>query len=103
MLSLHTFNQPLYLKTKALGLFLVVVLFLIVLEVWAVNRLATFGLQISKLERTKSDLRLENQVLRNKIAKKASLSQIEILSKNLGFVGIKTLQYVSDSGLALGH
>lgn len=74
---------------------------LTILEIWVVNRLSTYGEQLSKLKDAKSSLLIENQVLENQIAQETSLYYVEQNSKNLGFAKIKNIEYLKDYGLAL--
>ncbi len=83
-----------------LGILIVMV---VVLEIWSINRLATYGEQINKLDRIKASLKVENQVLANQIAQKSSLSSIEKYTIYLGFEKAKNIEVVKDSGLALNH
>ena len=85
-----------------LGVFLMV-LFGVVLTIWSVNRLATVGEQIAQIEKTKSSLELENDLLEKRIAEKKSLAQVEQSSKSLGFSKIQKMEYVKDNGIALNH
>lgn len=79
------------------------VLFVTVLTIWSMNRLATVGDQIAQLEKTKTALELENELLEKRIAEKKSLTQIEESSKKLGFSKIQKIEYISDNGIALNH
>lgn len=72
----------------------------VILEIWSVNRLASFGEQIDKLEKAQADLRLKNQILKNEIAQKTSLAQSEKYALTLGFEQAKT-QYLQNPSLAL--
>lgn len=67
------------------------------------NRLSTVGHQIAELEKSKSFLELENELLEKRIAEKKSLTQVEEASKQLGFGKISKVEYVQDNGLALNH
>lgn len=80
-------------------------LFLIVsiIEIWAVNRLSTYGEKISKIERQKQELTLENQTLENEIAKRASLSEVEKYATAFGFESTTKIGYLPSEGLALGR
>lgn len=84
--------------TKLLAIVFGVVL---VLEVWMVNRLSTYGTKIEELKAIEANLQLENQVLENTIAQKASLKQVELKAVLLGFSSIKNLEYVTFPELAL--
>lgn len=92
------------MRKKIITLVAVLVVAVVFLEIWAVNRLATYGEQINKLEKAKAALLLENQVLENEIAQKSSLSEMAVLSEYLGFTKVSKMEYVQGSqGLALNH
>lgn len=65
----------------------------IFLEVWAVNRLATYGEELSKIDSAINKFNLENKILENDIAIKSSLNKIEKLSGNLGFEKPAKIEY----------
>lgn len=93
-----------FLSGRKIIIFLVVlVIFAATLEIWVVNRLATYGGQINQLEKSKSALMLQNQILKNQIAQNSSLKVLETKAHNLGFEPIKNIQYIKDMGLALSH
>jgi hypothetical protein len=73
------------------------------IEIWTVNRLSTYGEKISKIEQSKNDLVLENQILQNEIAKRSSLSEVEKYATTLGFEKISQVKFLQDEGLALNH
>ena len=98
---MHIFNF--HINKKLIGLSLLIILPLVVLEIWSINRLATLGVDINKMNATASSLKLENQVLQNQIAKRSSLETIDNNAKALGFQNIKSVQKVTASNLALGH
>ncbi len=101
---IFTYLKLWFLSGKKIVIFLVVLMvFAAVLEIWVVNRLATFGSQINKLEKNKSALTLQNQILKNQIAQDSSLKVIETKARVLGFEPIKNIQYIKDSGLALNR
>lgn len=91
------------MKYQIILLLTLMVLFVTVLTIWSMNRLATVGEQIAQLEQTKSALQLENELLEKRISERKSLTQIEDASKKLGFGKIQKIEYVSDNGLALNH
>lgn len=75
---------------------MLIVIPVIVLEIWSLNRLSTYGEQISSLEKTKASLKLDNQILENEIAQKSSLRIMENISKSYGFKNISKVEYVKD-------
>lgn len=83
-------------------LFLLLVIVLIV-EVWTVNRLSTLGGKIRELKIAKANLEIENQLLESKILEHSSLYFIEEQSYKLGFSNIKDVEYLKTENLALVH
>lgn len=80
----------------------ILIILLTIVEIWAVNRMATFGVQISKLEQAKIQLEMENLILEKEIAQKSSIAKIQQEARELGLVKVKNIQYLDDSnGLAL--
>ncbi len=98
-LTMRTFHQTEEPKSKfkkwaKLGIPLVIaVLFL---EIWSVNRLSTFGKKIDELKQTEREIVLQNTILENQIAQKSSLLLLEGQSKSLGFGTTSTIQYIKD-------
>lgn len=100
----HKLNSQPLLNKKTIVTIILVIIAVVVLEIWSVNRLASFGHQISKLEQTKLDLILENQVLENQIAKESSLQEAETKANYLGFSKVKNVEYIqSNNSLAEGR
>lgn len=90
-------------RKKILMFFGLILLIVAVLEIWSVNRLATYGEQINRLERSKAALKLENKLLEYEIAKNSSLSESEKYAPYLGFDTTHQVEYLNDFGLALNH
>lgn len=103
MTILKKFETDSILRKKIIILPIVVILAVSVLEIWVVNRLSTYGDQISQLQQREASLRMDNQLLENEIAEKASLIEIDRASKSLGYQKVKNFEYVSDLNLALNH
>lgn len=99
---LKKFEQHVFNKKIIFGVFLIFIA-LVVLEIWAVNRLATFGEKINQIERLKAQIHLENQILENQIAQGSSIKNLKDLTMDAGFQKISTLYYIQPSGLALNH
>lgn len=79
----------------------VAILFLVlVLEIWMMNRLSTFGDKINQLKVNKASLILENQVLENRIARKVSLLNIESKASQQGLQSVKNIEYIKAPALA---
>lgn len=93
-------TNPWFRKKVLVVLFLVVVV-LIVIEIWAVNRLSDFGGKIAKIEQTKQALKLENQVLENQIAQSQSLSKIQEEAKKIGLDKIKNIKFIRRKALLM--
>lgn len=88
------------LRKQVIALCILVVSILAVLEIWAVNRLATYGEEINKLSLIKTALELENLNLENQIASSLSLSQIAQEATKLGFVRPISIEYLQVPDLA---
>lgn len=67
---------------------------LVVLQVWANNTLVTYGEEFEKIRKLEKSLKLENQILENKIAKISSLENIATASSTLGLEVAKSIQYL---------
>ena len=67
----------------ALGVFGLILM--VVLQIWTMNRLAVLGEKITQIEKSKAALVMENQMLENQVASKASLQYIKKVADNLGF------------------
>lgn len=72
-------------------------LFVTILEIWAVNRMSSYGEKINKIEETTTVLRMENQILKNKIDERMSLSRTKGYSTKLGFEKIQKMEYIKGS------
>lgn len=96
-------NRPHTFKKKILPIIIFLILSIVVVEIWAVNRLATYGTQISKLENAKQSLVLENQVLENQISQKSSLKLMDEKTQTLGFKRVKNIEVIKNIDLALNH
>lgn len=103
MTILKKFETDSILRKKIIILPILIILLVSVLEIWVVNRLSTYGDQISQLQQREASLRMENQLLENEIAEKSSLIQVDKASKSLGFEKVKKFEYVSDLNLALNR
>ncbi len=92
-----------YSKKKIIMFLILVLIPLALVEIWATNRLATYGEQINQLEKTKRVLILENKVWANKIAESSSLDKTEQQSINLGFQKIQSIESLQLPSLALNN
>lgn len=88
-------NNPKAIRFVILGL----TIFLVVLfvEIWVVNRTATYGDKIYQLKHAQADLELENQVLSNTIAQVSSMALLEKKATVLGFNTINHIEYIKFS------
>lgn len=93
-------NKP-WFRKKIIGLIILVVGLVAVLEIWTVNRLATYGEQLSKLEQIKGSLSTENELLENQIAEKSSLSHLSEQAAAEGFRPIRDVAVVKKLDIAL--
>ena len=78
-----------YIILSILGLFM-----LTIIEIWASNTAVAFGESFEKLSLSEKNLKMENQILKNEIAKKTSLSNIASRSAELGFSVSQSIQYI---------
>lgn len=69
--------------------------FLVVIEIWAVNRLATVGEKINQLEASKANLKTENEALENEISKMVSLGKISKDAKEYGFEPLSNIEFLN--------
>lgn len=89
---------------KVIATGIALLLIMLVAEIWSLNRLATFGTQITKFESASAALRMENEMLQNKTAELTSLNTIESHALILGFRPIHSIEYISANDVALvGH
>lgn len=88
-------------RKKVIFSLAVIIVLTVILEIWAVNRLADLGSQITRIEQNKEALLLENQLLENEIATKMSLKDISLKAQNLGYERIVKVEYLEDHNLAL--
>lgn len=86
-------NYSILPKKVFLGLTLAIVLGSI-FEIWLLNRLSTYGVEITKLEASQNALRQENLSLKNKIDERSSLLEIQKKASELGFESVKSIQYL---------
>lgn len=101
MITLERFALNFFITRKILFILFLILILGIILEIWIVNRLSTYGEQISKIENGAAGLRIENQVLKNKLDLKSSLKEIEDRAKEMGFEKIKKVNAIQPPDLAL--
>ena len=78
-----------YIVLTIVGLFM-----LTIIEIWASNTAVAYGEKFEKLSNQEKNLKMENQILKNEIAKKTSLSTIASESAELGFSTSLNIQYI---------
>lgn len=96
-------NTPRKKLARIVRISAAMLLVLLFLEIWAVNRLATYGDQIQEIQNAKMSLQLENQVLENQIAENSSLVTVETKAASLGFNQIKSWDYLKPANLAAAY
>lgn len=63
-------------------------------EIWASNNVIAYGEKYEKLYTLEKNLKMENQILENEIAKNSSLNIIATKSAGLGFSQSLSIQYI---------
>lgn len=80
-----------------------ILLVLLILEIWIMNRASIYGNKLGELQLIKANLTIENQLLENQITQNSSLKTIEEKAQSLGFTNIKSLDYIRSTSLASAH
>lgn len=78
-----------YLILTSFGLFT-----LVLIEIWASNTVIAYGEKLESLNLLEKNLKIENQLLQNEIARNASLHTIASQAAQLGFSASKNIQYI---------
>ena len=79
---------------KYIALFVVGLLSLIIIEVWVVNAIITYGKKFDEMSSIEHALKMEKQILENEIAMQSSLSHIATSASELGFSKPASIQYI---------
>lgn len=79
----------LYIILAVIGLSL-----LLFTEIWINNTMVVYGERFAKLTGAEKNLRMENQILENEIAKRSSLINIASESAKLGFSAQQSILYI---------
>ena len=88
-------DKPNYTLSKKLTFFIgICMVFLIIAEIWINNSLITYGVKMEKISVLEKNLRMENQILQNEIAKKTSLVNVATESAKLGFSSSEKVEYI---------
>lgn len=72
----------------------VLILGLVIVEIWVVHTLSSFGVKIKKIEELQNNLELENEILENEISLGSSLNKIASSSASYGLEKPKKVQYI---------
>lgn len=80
--------------SKYLGLVVAALFALILIKIWAGNSVIGYGAKYEKLAALEKNLRMENQILENEIAKHSSLGTVASKSAELGFSTTQSIQYI---------
>lgn len=72
----------------------VLILALVIVEIWVVHTLSSFGVKIKKIEELQNNLELENEILENEISLGSSLNKIASSSASYGLEKPKKVQYI---------
>lgn len=67
---------------------------LIVIEIWVIHTLSSFGEKVKKIEELQKNLKEENEILENEISRESSLPKIASSSASYGLESPKTVQYI---------
>lgn len=82
-------------KSKKISLMAgLMLVFLVVLEIWASNTLVSFGEKYAKISKLEKALAQENKILENHIAKEASLNNIASAAASLGLNKPRSVKYL---------
>lgn len=103
MSLLHSFDVDITprFNRKLIIILSFIIVPLVVVEIWTMNRLATVGVELSRLDAGKAHLELENTVLRNKISEKKSLAEAERKAREMGYERVSKFEVISgEVGLA---
>ncbi|MBI2599940.1 hypothetical protein HYW43_03405 [Candidatus Daviesbacteria bacterium] len=67
---------------------------LMLIEIWVNNTMIAYGERFEKLTTAEKNLRMENQILENEIAKRSSYINIASESAELGFSSGQSILYI---------
>jgi hypothetical protein len=79
---------------------IIIVVLLIVFEIWAENRLSTYGNKLAQLKRLEAQLELDNRILETKIIEFSSLQTIDTKASALGFTQTKNVEAIKSQNIA---
>lgn len=78
-----------------LGLILFTVISLSIVQVIVANRIATTGIEVSKMQQTIKTYKHKNAILKERILKEAAFTEIASKAATLGFVDSKNTIHLS--------
>lgn len=79
---------------KYIYLAVVSLVILTLFEIWVSNTVIAYGEKYKKLSDLEKNLKMENQILENEIAKNSSLHTIASKGAELGFLPLSSIQYI---------
>lgn len=79
---------------KYIYLAVVSLVILTLFEIWVSNTVIAYGEKYKKLSDLEKNLKMENQILENEIAKNSSLHSIASKGAELGFLPLSSIQYI---------
>ena len=79
---------------KYIVLTIISLVILALIGIWVSNTAVAFGDKYKKLADLEKNLKMENQILENEIAKNSSLSSIASKGAELGFSSTLSIQYI---------
>lgn len=88
------FEQTQFSKKRYVVLISILVLTLVIIEIWITHNLAKFSDKFDDIARLEESLRLENQILKNKLAQKSSILNISSQSAASGFSKPTNIEYI---------
>lgn len=76
------------------GVTVVFLFCLVLIEIWVNTATVSYGGEFKQLEEIQKQMLMENQILENEIAKRASLINVSSISAELGFTPANSVQYI---------
>lgn len=73
----------------------------LMLQIWMVNRLSSFGDKLNQIKADQKQVELQNIILENSIAKLSSLETVEKQALVLGFMETKDVAFLKSQSVAL--
>ncbi|MDP3973649.1 MAG: hypothetical protein Q8P92_02325 [Candidatus Daviesbacteria bacterium] len=92
--SFETEIEPKKFSKKYIILTLAAIFALVIVEIWVNNTLLIYGEKFDNLSNIEKNLKLENQILENQIARETSLEKLSSKSAELGFTQAQDVKYI---------